>query len=130
MLLSILIYGAPQSSQSVHTAYRFTHAALHAGHTIHRVFFYGESVHTASLIAAPPRDEANIFELWKSLASEHNLDLVVCIAAALKRGVLDAAEAKRHEKPQFNLEAPFVLSGLGQLSEAAIVSDRLITFGD
>ncbi len=130
MLLSILIYGAPYSSQSVHTAYRFTQAAIQQGHKIHRVFFYGESVQTASHISAPPRDEADIYALWKTLAETHQLDLVVCIAAALKRGVIDSSEAKRHEKSAYNLAAPFILSGLGQLSEAAIVSDRLITFGD
>ncbi|WP_028470065.1 sulfurtransferase complex subunit TusD [Neptunomonas japonica] len=129
MLFSILIYGSAHNSQSAHTAYRFADSALKAGHKIHRIFFYGESVHTASELSAPPRDEQNIHQLWKELAQAHELDLVVCIAAALKRGVMDKAEAKRHEKGSFNSQAPYELSGLGQLSEAAIISDRLITFG-
>ncbi|BBB29320.1 sulfurtransferase complex subunit TusD [Neptunomonas japonica] len=129
MLFSILIYGSAHNSQSAHTAYRFADSALKAGHQIHRIFFYGESVHTASMLSAPPRDEQNIHQLWKELAQAHKLDLVVCIAAALKRGVMDEAEAKRHEKSSFNSQAPYELSGLGQLSEAAITSDRLVTFG-
>ncbi|MCK5275745.1 MAG: DsrE family protein, partial [Alphaproteobacteria bacterium] len=53
------------------------------------------------------------------LAEEHNLDLVVCVAAALRRGIKD------------DILAPgFRISGLGQLIEAGIVSDRLVTFGD
>ena len=50
-------------------------------------------------------------------------------AAAVRRGVLDANEAQRYEKPGHNLHEGFELSGLGQLTEAAIVSDRMITFG-
>jgi tRNA 2-thiouridine synthesizing protein D len=129
MIFSILIYGSAHNSQSVHTAYRFAKSLLATGHTIHRVFFYGESVYTASVLCAPPRDEHDIHQLWKSLAETHQLDLVVCIAAALKRGVIDQAEAQRHEKSAFNTHAPYELSGLGQLSEAAIISDRLVTFG-
>lgn len=129
MIFSILIYGSAHNSQSAHSAYRFTHSLLQSGHQIHRVFFYGESVHVASGLSAPPRDELNIHQLWKDLAEAHQLDLVVCIAAALKRGVMDESEARRHEKSSFNTQAPFELSGLGQLSEAAIISDRLVTFG-
>ena len=129
MIFSVLIYGSPHNSQSVHSAYRFTQSALSAGHQIHRVFFYGESVYTASFLNTPQRDEQNIYQLWKELAEEHQLDLVVCIAAAVKRGIIDQGEAARHEHTHFNLSAPFTLSGLGQLSEAGIISDRLVTFG-
>ncbi|RVU29404.1 MULTISPECIES: sulfurtransferase complex subunit TusD [Neptunomonas] len=129
MKFSILIYGSPHNSQAVHTAYRYTKAALAAGHEVHRVFFYGESVLSGSFLNAPQRDEQNIMQLWHELALHHDLDLVICIAAALKRGVLDPTEAKRHEKPAHNIEAPFQLSGLGQLTEAILLSDRLVTFG-
>lgn len=130
MVFSILIYASPYQSQSVHTAYRFAKSALEQGHQVERVFFYGDSVLSASQLSAPPRDEQDIFNLWKTLAEEHNLDLVICIAAALKRGILDKTEAKRHEKPNHNIEPPFELSGLGQLTEVMLTSDRLITFGD
>lgn len=129
MVFSILVYGSATNSQSAHSAYRFAVSLLRSGHQIHRVFFYGESVHLASVLTAPPRDEVDIHQLWADLATAHQLDLVVCIAAALKRGIMDAPEAKRHEKNSFNTQAPFELSGLGQLSEAAIMSDRLVTFG-
>jgi len=129
MIFSILIYGSPTNSLSVESAYRFTKTALAAGHTIHRVFFYGESVYAASSLSVTPRDEVDCFQAWKELAEKHDLDVVVCIAAALKRGVLDPPEAKRHEKLAYNLAPPFSLSGLGQLTDAALTSDRLITFG-
>jgi ribosome-binding ATPase YchF (GTP1/OBG family) len=52
-----------------------------------------------------------------------------CIAAALRRGVLNAEEATRYQRSAVNLEAPWALSGLGQLHDAAQAADRLICFG-
>lgn len=129
MKYSLAIYGAPYSSQAPDTAYQFAKAALAAGHEIYRLFFYMDGVHNATEIAAPPQDEQNIPALWSELIQAHNIDAVVCIAAALRRGVLDQTEADRYEKPSCNLAPGFTLSGLGQLVEAGIESDRLITFG-
>ncbi|MBN3561245.1 sulfurtransferase complex subunit TusD [Aliamphritea spongicola] len=128
MIFSLLITGAPYSSQSVATALQFAREALQQGHSIHRVFFYADAVHTGSKLATPPQDEMHIPDEWQQLAKDHELDLVVCIAAAVRRGVLDDGEAKRHEKPAGNLQDNYQLSGLGQLVEAAMISDRMITF--
>ena len=62
--------------------------------------------------------------------SKNNLDAVVCIAAALRRGILNQDEASRYEKPGHNLAEGYDLSGLGQLIEAASVSDRIVSFGE
>jgi len=129
MIFSIVITGAPYSTQSVDSAYRYARSVLNQGHQIHRVFFYADAVHSGSSLAAPPQDEPHIPNLWSQLASEFNLDLVVCIAAAVRRGVVDDNEAKRYEKAAGNLTEGFTLSGLGQLVEAGIVSDRVVTFG-
>ena len=64
------------------------------------------------------------------LAEENKLDLVVCVAAAQRRGIVDEGEAKRNGKDATNLAPGFRISGLGQLIEAGIQSDRLVTFGD
>ena len=93
-------------------------------------FFYGDSVFSSSQLNAPQRDEWNTYQAWADLADQDQLDLVVCIAAALKRGVLDEKEAKRHEKAHFNVAPPFQLSGLGQLTDAMMSSDRIISFGE
>ena len=129
MIFSLLVYAAPHSHQAAESAYRFAVATLAQGHSIHRVFFYGDGVHSASALAAPPQDELDLPARWQALAQAHELDLVVCIAAAVRRGILDANEAQRYEKPGHNLREGFELSGLGQLAEAAIQSDRLMTFG-
>ena len=129
MIFSLIITGAPYSSQCADTAFRFAQSALTQGHSIHRVFFYADAVHTGSALATPPQDENHIPNNWSQLAQQHELDLVVCIAAAVRRGVMDDNEARRYERTQGNLADSFTLSGLGQLVEAGIVSDRVITFG-
>lgn len=129
MIFSLAIYSAPYSSQASYTAYQFAVAALRQGHTLYRIFFYQDGVHNATSLATPPQDEFNLQQAWQRLAKDHNLDLVVCIAAALRRGLLDQGEAKRYDKPSHNIAQEFTISGLGQLVEAAVISDRLISFG-
>ncbi|SEA39920.1 sulfurtransferase complex subunit TusD [Marinobacterium iners] len=129
MKFTLVIHSAPYQSASADTALRFARALLASGHELYRVFFYRDGVHNASALASPPRDEQSVPLAWQLLAQEHQLDLVVCISAAVRRGVLDENEAKRYEKPAANLAPGFELSGLGQLSEALIQSDRVITFG-
>jgi len=126
---SLAIYAAPYSSQASETALQFAKALLQQGHSLYRVFFYGDGVHNASTLMAPPQDEVNLQKDWQQLADKHQLDLVVCIAAALRRGILDNKEAQRYEKDQYNLRQPFELSGLGQLVDACVHSDRVISFG-
>jgi tRNA 2-thiouridine synthesizing protein D len=63
------------------------------------------------------------------LAEKHELDMVVCVAAAQRRGIVDDGEAKRNGKDAPNIAPGFRISGLGQLIEAGIQSDRLMVFG-
>lgn len=129
MIFTLIVQASPYQHQAPETALRFAKALLNQGHSLHRVFFYRDGVHSASSLAVSPRDEQNIPEQWQALAEAHQLDLVVCIAAAIRRGVIDAGEAKRYERHAHNLHPAFELSGLGQLVEASLVSDRVITFG-
>ncbi|MBY4677194.1 sulfurtransferase complex subunit TusD [Marinobacterium arenosum] len=129
MIFTIVVQGAPHSQQSADSALRFAEAALAAGHQIHRVFFSGDGVHNGSDLATPQQDERHLPRGWQALVEKHQLDLVVCIAAAIRRGVMNDAEARRHDKAHGNLADGFNLSGLGQLAEAALVSDRVLTFG-
>ena len=129
MKYSLVILGAPYSTQSATTALNFSKALLKNGHEIYRVFFYHDAVHCGSSLSTPPQDELNIPTEWQALKQSHDIDLVICIAAAVKRGVLDNNEACRHEKNAANLSNSFELSGLGQLVDATEHSDRVITFG-
>lgn len=128
MRLAIALF-SPGHAPSSRRALRFAQAALAGGHDIVRLFFYQDGVYSASSNAVPPQDELDLPREWHSFVKEHRLDAVVCIAAALRRGVLNAEEAQRHAKPAITLEAPWELSGLGQLHEAAQTADRLVCFG-
>ena len=130
MKLSILVNEGPYQHQSADSAIQFTKAALDKGHEIFRVFFYHDGVNNGTRFAVPPQDDRNITEQWSKLAQEHDLDLVVCIAAAQRRGILDENEAKRQGKDGNNIAPGFRISGLGQLIEAGVQAERLVVFGD
>ena len=130
MKFGILVNEGPYTHQASDSAYQFTRAALEKGHEIYRVFFYNDGVNNGSRLAVPPQDDRNLTNLWGDLSEKHKLDLVVCVAAAQRRGILDSDEAKRHGKDADNIAPGFRISGLGQLIEAGIQSDRMVVFGD
>jgi len=130
MKLAILVNEGPYTHQASDSAYQFTKAALAKGHEIFRVFFYHDGVNNATRLTTPPQDDRNIINRWSKLAEEHKLDMVVCVAAAQRRGIVDDGEAKRNGKDATNLAPGFRISGLGQLIEAGIQADRTVVFGD
>ena len=129
MKISIQVNEGPYQHQASDTSYHFTKAALAKGHEIFRVFFYHDGVNNATRLTVPPQDDRNIVKQWSELATENDLDLVVCIAAAQRRGIMDAGEAERQGLDANNIAEGFRISGLGQLIEAGIESDRLVVFG-
>ncbi|BCD88362.1 sulfurtransferase TusD [Pseudomonas solani] len=120
---------APAHAPSSRRALRFAEAVLDGGHEITRLFFYQDGVHSASANVVTPQDEPDIARDWANLLAKHQLDGVVCIAAALRRGVINQEEAERYGRVAANLAPGWELSGLGQLHEAAQMADRLICFG-
>ncbi|HEX8964214.1 MAG TPA: sulfurtransferase complex subunit TusD [Rhodocyclaceae bacterium] len=130
MRISVLINEGPYTHQASDSAFHFVRAALARGHEVFRVFFYHDGVNNATRLTTPPQDDRNIVNRWSKLAQESELDLVVCVAAAQRRGIVDEGEAKRNGKDATNLAPGFRISGLGQLIEAGIQSDRLVVFGD
>ena len=130
MKIGVVVSEGPYTHQAADSAYHFVKAALAAGHEVPRVFFYHDGVNVSTRLSVPPQDERNIQVNWSALAAEHGTDLVVCIAAAQRRGLLDENEAKRQGKDSDNIAEGFRISGLGQLIEMGIQTDRLVTFGD
>ncbi len=130
MIFSINVQSPPYSTQASHTAYQFCKAVLAQGHQLHRIFFYQDGIYCATRLASPPQDELNLYSEWQSLAKENGIELIVCIAAALRRGILNQEEALRYQKDAYNIADGFTLGGLGQLIEAVVSSDRIVTFGN
>lgn len=129
MIYSLLIQSSPDNLSITTCALEFANTLLQRQHSIHRLFFYGEGVLLGTRGAVPPQDEPDIYRAWREFIEQHHIDAVVCIAAALKRGVLNRAESKRHPPAVATLAEAYELSGLGQLIDAAVHSDKLITFG-
>ena len=128
MKFAIALFSAPHAPSS-RRALLFAQAALAGGHQIVRLFFYQDGVYNALSSVVTPQDEQDVAQQWRTFVSEQQLDGVVCIAAALRRGVLDETEAKRYQRSAINVDAPWQLSGLGQLHDAVQDADRLICFG-
>ena len=118
MKFALMVSEGPYTHQAGDTAWNFAAAAIRAGHEVMRVFFYHDGVYNASRLTEPPQDDRHIVNRWSALAAEHQVDLVVCIAAALRRGIKDEVRA-----PGFRI------SGLGQLIDAGLKADRTVTFG-
>ena len=128
MKFAILLTGAPQSSQAPQSALAFCRAAMAAGHQISHVFLYGEGVHLATLLATPPSDEVNWTERWRNWLIEAGCPATVCVASALRRGLLDQAEAARWDKSGVNIGNPWRIGGLGDWVEASLTADRVMVF--
>ena len=130
MKFTVMVNEGPYQHQSSDSALHFIRAALEKGHEIFRIFFYHDGVNNGTRLAVPPKDDRQIQEEWSALAKEHDLDLVICIAAAQRRGLMDADESKRQGMDADNIIDGFRISGLGQLIEGGIQSDRTVVFGD
>jgi len=126
----IVVSEGPYTHQASDSAYNFVKSALEAGHEVPRVFFYHDGVNVGTRLSVPPQDERNIQQQWTKIGQDNNIDLVICIAAAQRRGMLDENEAERQGKDASNIAEGFRISGLGQLIEMGIQTDRLMTFGD
>jgi len=119
MKIGILVNEGPFTHQASDTAYHFAKAAIDKGHEVLRVFFYYDGVNNANKLSAPQSDDRNLVKMWGDLAIKNEIDLVVCVAAALRRGIQDEILAEG-----------FRISGLGQLIELGMVADRTLVFGD
>ena len=128
MQINILITGSNFDSQAAYSAWRFCTAALAQGHVISQVFFYQGAVTVGSCLTEPLADEFNASERWAELSEKHSIDLVVCVSAAERRGILGEQQIADLGKPVANLHTAFSIKGLGALHDASLVSDRTVTF--
>lgn len=118
MKFTILVNTAPFSQQAAHTAYQFCKAVLEKNHHITRIFFYQDGVYNANKFLTAPMNETNLVNLWQALAMQYQVELVLCVSSATRRGITEETVAES-----------FKISGLGQLMDAIIHSDRFISFG-
>ena len=119
MKFGIVVNEGPFTHQASDSAYLFAKAAVERGHEVMRVFFYYYGVNNGNKLSSPQADDRNLVKLWGELAARHKIDLVVCVAAALRRGIKEDILAEG-----------FRISGLGQLIEMSMAAERTLVFGD
>ena len=129
LIYSLLVLSSPSSGHCTRSAAEFARCALARGHSIHRVFFLDDGALAGSANSVFPQDEEDPARGWIELSEQHDVELILCVSSALRRGMLDQTEAQRYEKSAGTVHPAFTISGLGQLIDAAANSDRLITFG-
>ena len=103
--------------QASDSAYQFAKAAVANGHEILRVFFYQDGVLNSTKLMEPQSDDRHIQKQWSALGIENNIEYIVCVAAAKRRGINETVVAEG-----------FTIGGLGMLTELSIEADRLVTF--
>lgn len=118
MKLGVLILEGPYNHEASDSAYHVIQAALKKGHEITGVFFYHDGVYNVTKLMDPPQDDRHISKRWSALG-EQGVDIIVCVAAGLRRGIVEEVLVPNTR-----------ISGLGQLAKMVINSDRMITFGD
>lgn len=128
MRFAIMVTGPAYGTQQASSALQFAEALLAAGHQLESVFFYREGVYNANQLTSPASDEFDLVRAWQNLNQQQGVELHICVAAALRRGVTDNAEAERLGLAAANLQPGFSLSGLGALAQAALTCDRMVQF--
>ncbi len=123
-----MVLGAPYSTQASHSALRLAEALPERGHQLKAVFFYHDGVFNGAAAMTPPQDEPHLLQRWQRVAEQQQCELLVCVAAGARRGILDAREASRYGIVAPTLAEGFRLAGLSELVMAQQLSDRFITF--
>lgn len=127
MNINLIVNGGVYGSQAAYSAYRFACAAV-SEHTISQVFFYQDGVTQANDLSEPLADEFNPPQAWSELAQRYGIELVVCISAAERRGILGPEQQTDLAKSANNLHSCFNIQGLGAMLDASLSADRTVTF--
>lgn len=124
----LIVTGPQYGTEQASSAYLFANALIEKGHHIAQIFFYRDGVVNANKLTAPASDEFDLPSAWVAFAEKHNIPLQVCVAAALRRGIIDKQQAKEQGKETSNMASTFELSGLGALAETLLTCSRVVQF--
>lgn len=124
----IQVNAAPYGNSSSYNAYQFVKALTLTEHEIIKVFFYQDGVQTGNTLLSPASDEFDLLTAWRELSQRHNISLINCVSASLRRGVLSKVEAKEEQYSHWNMDSVFTMGGLGELISGIEQADRTITF--
>lgn len=122
MSILILVTAAPSSIFAWHAL--GLAQALQQKKVEFNVFFYQDGVYVSNQLNWVQDDQRNLTQAWQAL----NIELPVCVSAALQRGITDLDNATRHQMNISNLASQFKLVGLGELTDSLHRAQRVIQF--
>lgn len=120
----ILVSASPLKTQAHLTAMSFVETLYSQQMPIETVFFYQDAVLVANNLSTPPSDEPQIRKSWLKLAKKSGFELQTCVAASLRRGILDKQLADEYQQSAPSANSDFVMAGLGQLASAMSDSNK------
>ena len=106
MDISLIIRTHPKDEERLSLALRFINAAIAEGHSVRQCFFQDKGVRCAL--------ETHRQDTWQQIADRTGAELLLCSQAVEVHG----GDAR----------APFQIGGLGAFVEAAVRSDRVVSF--
>ena len=98
-----------------YSALKFAQSAV-LQHTISCIYFVFDGAYTADKYIDMPTDEFNLSRSWSEFASKYNIDLLVCAASGLRRGISET-----------NLAQGFKMGSIGQLVQSCDEADRVLS---
>lgn len=123
---TLIVTQAAYGQQGGATALRFAQALCHSGHHLDTVFFYLDGTMHANHLLSPASDEENIHTQWIELSKHRPMQLLVCVSAAERRGIIAQQTALQRHQTHFNIEPPFEIAGLAEMTMAMLKSDRVV----
>ena len=123
---TFILTQSPSQSESHSTAQRLISELIENGDTIDRVFFYQDAAFIGLKSQIPGQGLEATYQGWLDLQNKQQFPLQICIANALRRGIVDKAESERYQGLE-TMHGRFQLSGLGEIADACRSSDRIIT---
>lgn len=127
MKFSVTVRAAPDKSGHL-LALRTCEEILQQGHDLTQVFFYESAVYAASPLQVPDQDELALLQRWQAMAVKYHTPLFVCVAAALKRGIVNEQEAHSQNLSHANIATGFEITGLGEWVSALRDDIKQVTF--
>ena len=115
MKLLIIVNESPWNSDLALSACRFARAAVDSGVSLTAVFFREDGVYNAMPGEVADAGTPELARWWSSLAAAADTRLLLCSSSRMRR--ISTAPSK-----------PFEDSGLTQLFELMLLSDRVVTF--
>lgn len=122
---SLIVTSPLYAKQGSATAVNFAEALIAQGHRLETVFFYLDGVTNALATSLPASDEVDIHRRWLTIKQRANCELLVCSAAAYRRGVLDHEQAEQVGLCA-NMSRQFSISGLAEMATAMLRVDRVV----